>query len=459
MVGSKLGRSIGVLGSIFLVLLCVGNYYNSLTNEFAFDDYLAIVNNADVLDRTGKVDIILQYGGLWHNDLWGKDLQADDSHRSYRPLLTTLFKLITQLCGLNASIFRMVSIFFHCTATLSVWTLTSAIFGNDSLAFGCSILFACHPVHVESVAAVVNMAEAASLTLSVVGYLIYYRSSNGSSEEHNPLLSSTDSFAQSGMKKQMLHILSFFCLLVTSVLFKETGIVLCGVIVASAGVSLLSSLKKSYLSCINQEKRRKEHQLQSNNGSNRNQNDQDKMDEQQKFKGVFSGLTITVLKWLNSHGLWVLSSFIGVFAYSLFRVALLTPSGLYFMFIDIVVGIIYGISNGTLTEEIEICLINVLNKIYSYRVANHISSLSSSPSMGSIYSTLGYLTELKGSVAKSYLGDSQLIRKAENPFAFLVGEEKVLSLMVRNVFFICLGRIHFYFYSTASFFCVHHFFL
>ena len=90
-------------------------------------------------------------------------------------------------------------------------------------------------------------------------------------------------------------------------------------------------------------------------------------------------------------------------------------------------------------------MINVLNKIYSYRVANHISSLSSSPSMGSIYSTLGYLTKLKGSVAKSYLGDSQLIRKAENPFAFLVGEEKVLSLMVRNVFFICLGKINFYF--------------
>jgi hypothetical protein len=36
-------------------------------------------------------------------------------------------------------------------------------------------------------------------------------------------------------------------------------------------------------------------------------------------------------------------------------------------------------------------------------------------------------------ISKAYLGDSQLIRKAENPFAFLTGREKMLSLMVRSL--------------------------
>ena len=36
------------------------------------------------------------------------------------------------------------------------------------------------------------------------------------------------------------------------------------------------------------------------------------------------------------------------------------------------------------------------------------------------------------SISKSYLGDSGLIRNAENPYATLVGQEKILSLLVNK---------------------------
>ena len=177
--GMFLARSMGmkVFASAVLVLLCIGSYHNSLRNEFAFDDYLAIVNNVDVMYGSNGTSHLSEYGKLWSKDIWGKEMSAHDSHRSYRPLLVTVFKLIVHISGLSARVFRMVSISFHSAATVGVFYLSSMIFGNECLAFGAAIMFACHPVHVESVAAVVNMAEAVSLTLSIIAFCIFYKSS------------------------------------------------------------------------------------------------------------------------------------------------------------------------------------------------------------------------------------------------------------------------------------------
>jgi hypothetical protein len=103
---------------VLLVLFSVNFsiYYNSFQNEFAFDDYLGIqlmflscyistqllttgcasfvteflpvgiVNNSDVQPDSPFADI-------WRHDLWGKSLLKIDSHRSYRPLTTILFKV------------------------------------------------------------------------------------------------------------------------------------------------------------------------------------------------------------------------------------------------------------------------------------------------------------------------------------------------------------------------------
>ena len=428
--GANSSRAISALCTISLVLLCIGNYSNSLRNEFAFDDYLAIVNNADVLDRTGQVDIISQYTRLWYNDLWGKDLQALDSHRSYRPLLITLFKFIVQLFGLNASIFRIVSIFFHCTATLSIFIMTSVIFGNDYLAFGTSILFASHPVHVESVAAVVNMAEAASLTISIIAYLIYYHSSKCNMEEDDrPMARKKTNSKLPGIVKQMFRISLWFAMLTISVLFKETGIVLCGMVVASAGISLLCSLKKSYIAYVTQKKLQREQELQPQPQIQNNPN----VKEQ---KSLLSILFMTVYKWIKGHALWVLSALSGVFWYSLFRVSLLSPSGSFFILVNTVKDIAYAVSNGTINEELQKNSTHIFHWMvssFSGSRSSNSNRFSPTSSIGSLYPNLGYLIGLKNSVFKSYLGDSDLVRKAENPFAFLEGQEKLLSLMVRNV--------------------------
>ena len=352
-----------VLASAFVVLLCIGNYHNSLRNEFAFDDYLAIVNNRDVMYGSNGTDHVSEYAKLWKNDIWGKDMKAVDSHRSYRPLLVTVFKLIVQLYGLNPWIFRAVSIFLHSVASIGVFYLSTLIFKSDSLAFGTALLFASHPVHIESVAAVVNMAEAVSLIFSIAAFCIFYQSSEIISRD-----TSEDSYLS--VKKaisiivQLLLIAVWFGFLSLSLLFKETGITVCGIIVASSGTALLHTIKAAYLV-----DRGKSLSVKMNG---------------EKSKGLLRTAVSATLRWSFKNVLWLLAALGGVFLYSVFRVILLVPDN---------------------PDQL-----NLLANLLRYLNINNWG-------------------ELRSKMATSYLGESRLLRKAENPFSFLKGQEKILSMM------------------------------
>jgi Domain of unknown function (DUF1736) len=358
-----LARSMGmkVFASAVLVLLCIGSYHNSLRNEFAFDDYLAIVNNVDVMYGSNGTSHLSEYAKLWSKDIWGKEMSAHDSHRSYRPLLVTVFKLIVHISGLSARVFRMVSISFHSAATVGVFYLSSMIFGNECLAFGAAIMFACHPVHVESVAAVVNMAEAVSLTLSIIAFCIFYKSSKvlPNVSKSRP---GTPAQTTSPLYMQLLSITLWFSILALSVLFKETGITICGIIVAASGTALLLTMKTSYL---------------TKRVTTRNS-------KASKSNILLEIVLQSLLRWSKTNVSWLVAALSGVFCYSLFRVSLLIPKGA------------------------------------SYQMP-----------FKSLFSFFDYTVwrGIKESIGKSYLGESKLIRKAENPFSFLRGTEKTLSMM------------------------------
>jgi Domain of unknown function (DUF1736) len=344
---------------ISLVLLCFGCYQNSLVNEFTFDDLSAIVNNPNVKFQSEGTDYFSANAMFWKNDIWGKDMRALDSHRSYRPLLIIIFKLIAQQSrGLDPRSFRTISILFHCTSTISVYALSSMVFRNSSLAFGTALLFASHPVHVESVAAVVNMAEATSLTLSIITFCIFYKSSTMIMSGNNRGCLLTV-YASQSFLGQMLRYVLFFIFLALSVLCKETGITVCGLIVASSGISLLTAIKSFLLS----------RGYQTNRAS---------------IEGRINGVLEVTVLWGKTNILWLLAALCGMFFYSLLRVNLLLPKKSE-----------YYIPFKTITSVFD----------------------------ASVW------MEVTVRVSKSYLGDSKFIRKAENSYAFLVGREKLLSLM------------------------------
>lgn len=303
------------LAFVLICIVCGVAYWNSLENSFCFDDHLAIVNNGDVSLST-------PWKNIWSNDIWGKNLLAVDSHRSFRPLLILNFRYLTYFFGMSPWHFRSFSIFIHGIVSNLVYILTMKLSRNYAVSLGAALLFAAHPVHVESVAAVVNMAEGLSALFSIAAYLV---------------------FAYTARKQRHVFVL-LIALIVCwvfvwiSILFKETGVVILGIIAVDTVVELLHVFTSS--SC---------------------------------------SIAESGIKWAQRYFIWAIFSILGVSSYVLFR--------LYLVGVDFQ---------------------SFFSGLFSFNMRQVASSLSG-----------------------AYLGESQLIRRAENPYAFLQSfEEKVLSYMV-----------------------------
>lgn len=157
-----------VVAIICIAGLIYVSYSNALKNDFVFDDHLAIVNNRDTTSDS-------QWSDLFFHDIWGKNLTAIDSHRSYRPLLIILFKILRSSFGLNPQVFRVVSFSSHFIVSLLVYQLGITISESYFVGFASSMFFASHPIHIEAVTAVVNIAESLAALPCLIAYLIFFR--------------------------------------------------------------------------------------------------------------------------------------------------------------------------------------------------------------------------------------------------------------------------------------------
>ena len=313
-----------VVHVLIVLVLCFLLFRNSLPNDFSFDDHLAIVNNRDV-DATSSRAL-----DLWRHDCWGKELDRIDSHRSYRPLLILLFRLIRTRFGLEPRIFRIVSISCHGVASLLVYVLAALLTQDIAMAFAGALLFVAHPVHVEGVVSVVNLAEPLSCSLLTSAFILYWLSTRFE------------------LKRPVYRILLIsitaplsFLLIIGALLVKETGVTVTGILVASSGLELIASIARS------------------------------------------KKLWPSFRSWLASHGLWVLMSLTILAFYVVLRIAIIALNPV----------------EVAMTEGVLPLMLRTLDAVRSEKVRRSV-----------------------------FLERSELIRRAENPFAALVGQEKMLSL-------------------------------
>ena len=73
--------------AVLIAVLCL-LFSNTLHNEFAFDDHLSIVRNADANGER-------PWGEMWRYDFWGQPIADEGSHKSYRPVTIFTFRLNT----------------------------------------------------------------------------------------------------------------------------------------------------------------------------------------------------------------------------------------------------------------------------------------------------------------------------------------------------------------------------
>jgi tetratricopeptide (TPR) repeat protein len=129
-----------------VVLAAVLAYAGALWGGFVLDDYILIVDNEAL--RSGASVPRYFSRGMWPES----DLGAPDT-ALFRPLVLLTFFAVYQLAGLAPLAFHAVSVILHAVnAGLVLQLLRRLGGGADGAAVVGALVFALHPVHVESVA-------------------------------------------------------------------------------------------------------------------------------------------------------------------------------------------------------------------------------------------------------------------------------------------------------------------
>lgn len=144
-------------------------YANALRGDFVYDDSRAIVENLDLQRDT-------PWSSLLVDDFWGTPINSSNSHGSYRPLVVATFKLNYHLHGAQPFGFHLVNLAIHLAAIYLYGRLLDNVLRLPSqTCLAAMILFASHPVHVESVASIVARADLMATAFYLLALLAYHR--------------------------------------------------------------------------------------------------------------------------------------------------------------------------------------------------------------------------------------------------------------------------------------------
>ncbi len=177
---------------LFLVLAVVFVYFNSLPNEFIFDDIPLVQNSFFVIS----------------DNFIGKIF-------SYRPLRYITYAIDYRIFGMNPAGFRFMNIVYHIFSVLALfWALK--MFGlRKRAAFTASLIFAVHPVNTDAVAYISGRRDVLMgllYILSIGSFFKFYRS-----------VSPSVKAASDSVKKKWGFLILALVSMVLSISAKEMG--------------------------------------------------------------------------------------------------------------------------------------------------------------------------------------------------------------------------------------------
>jgi len=129
---------------LIIILVAYLVFYNSLSNDFVFDDESVIVNNASIQ----SMDNIQKF------------FTADEGFhkvigRYYRPLVSTSYAIDYSIWGLNSYGFHLTNIIIHIISCLLLFKIFTALFWRykyrNLFSLFATLIFAVHPIHTEAV--------------------------------------------------------------------------------------------------------------------------------------------------------------------------------------------------------------------------------------------------------------------------------------------------------------------
>lgn len=138
--------------NLAILVLCALCFGDSLHGSYVFDDTVAIVKNIDITHNTPLKDI-------FSHDFWGFNLTSPQSHKSYRPLTSLMFRFEYQNLNFRSRGMKYMNLLLHFMNSSLIFQLIKRLTGNVRIASSASILFTIHPIHTEAVCGIVGRAD------------------------------------------------------------------------------------------------------------------------------------------------------------------------------------------------------------------------------------------------------------------------------------------------------------
>jgi tetratricopeptide (TPR) repeat protein len=148
-----------LIGALVLTVACVITYGPSLKGQFLWDD----ANHV----RTHET----QHDGIALQRIWGAF--TDGQTPQYYPLTYTTFWIEARVFGDNPRGYRIVNLALHIGASLLVWMALMRLRVPGS--YLCALIFAVHPVNVESVAWITERKNTLSAVFFFASVIVYLR--------------------------------------------------------------------------------------------------------------------------------------------------------------------------------------------------------------------------------------------------------------------------------------------
>lgn len=169
---------------IFLAVLAFAVYFNSLQNDFVFDDESVVLGDPSITDIKNLPKYFTGEEGF-HKVIG----------RYYRPVVSASYAIDYMVWGPKAAGFHFTNILIHLINTLLVFKLLMLLFKNVQhkyktyfLFFGAA-LFALHPIHTEAVSWVSGRTDSLFFTFFAAAFIYYLKFKEESTNKNLLMLS------------------------------------------------------------------------------------------------------------------------------------------------------------------------------------------------------------------------------------------------------------------------------
>ena len=133
-------------GALLLAVAVFGAYFAALSGEFVYDDLLVIQQNPQITSLANIPEI---FGSSYWDFV---DAESASHVGYYRPLTMVLVTLAYVAGDGEPWVFHLFSLAVYAGACFAAWRFAARLLRSEGAGFWAALLFALHPLHVESVA-------------------------------------------------------------------------------------------------------------------------------------------------------------------------------------------------------------------------------------------------------------------------------------------------------------------